>query len=55
MYSFRPISSIRGRMRFPLYMEDLMDENVYEDVWLPLGDDKETDVLRLLEQTRIRK
>lgn len=38
-----------------LNSEAIMDEDVYHDVWLPLGDDKLTDVARLIEQHRIRK
>ncbi len=39
----------------PLYFEDVMDENVYADVWLVTGDDKFTDVTHLILQNRLTK
>ncbi|QGT99150.1 hypothetical protein SYNTR_0557 [Candidatus Syntrophocurvum alkaliphilum] len=33
--------------------EDVLDLNVYQNVWLPFGDNKETDVYRLIRQERI--
>jgi hypothetical protein len=55
IFSYEPLSFIRYRLRSTLDREDVLDEDVYDDVWLPLGDDKETDILRLLKQHRIRK
>ena len=34
---------------------DLLDEIVFEEMWLPYGDDKETDIHRLVKQHRLRK
>lgn len=55
IFSSEPLSSFRSRLRSTLEREDLLDENVYEEVWLPFGDDKETDIHRLVEQHRIRQ
>jgi hypothetical protein len=30
------------------------DNDVYENVWLPVGDDKNEDIERLIEQERIK-
>lgn len=55
IFTSEPLSSFRSRLRNNLDREDILDEYVYEDVWLPFGDDKETDIHRLVEQHRIRK
>lgn len=34
--------------------QDLQDENVFEEVWLPVGDDKSIDIEKLIAQDRIR-
>lgn len=33
--------------------DDILDQAVYEKVWLAIGDDKEVDVNRLIRQGRI--
>jgi hypothetical protein len=33
--------------------EEGYDHDVYENVWLPVGDDKNVDIERLIEQGRI--
>ncbi|CFX63961.1 Uncharacterized [Syntrophomonas zehnderi OL-4] len=38
-----------------LKLEVIQDQSVFEDVWLPIGDDKEADVAHLIAQGRIRK
>lgn len=38
----------------PLDVEDVLDQAVYENVWMSVGDNKETDVARLIRQGRIR-
>ncbi len=53
--SINPINYINHRVQIPLRTEDIMDENVYEDVWLPWGDNPETDIFRLMEQNRLSK
>jgi len=55
IFTSEPLSSLRSRLRNTLDREDVLDEDVYEDVWLPFGDDKETDINRLMEQHRLRK
>ena len=52
-YSFEPLNFINGNVRIPLRLEDVLDENIYEEMWLD-GDDKEADILYLIEQGRIR-
>lgn len=55
IYSTEPLSLVRHQLRSSLREDDLLDENVFEEVWLPFGDDKETDIHRLVEQHRIRR
>ncbi len=52
--SFKPLNFINGKVRIPLQPEDVLDEDIYEDMWLD-GDDKEADIMHLLEQNRFRK
>lgn len=33
----------------------ILDQSVFENVWLPVGDDKDADVAHLIAQGRIRK
>lgn len=35
-------------------MEEAYDNEVYENVWLPVGDNKNEDIERLIEQERIK-
>lgn len=51
---FEPINFVRGKAKIPLRLEDVMDYEVYEDMWLE-NDDKENDIMNLIEQNRIRK
>ncbi|NLO20516.1 MAG: hypothetical protein GX119_00745 [Syntrophomonadaceae bacterium] len=53
IHSIKPISYHQNRVQIPLRAEDLLDENAYEEVWLPWGDSPETDIYRLLEQNRL--
>ncbi len=53
--SIKPINYINHRVQMPLRAEDILDENVYEDVWLPSGDNPQTDIFRLMEQNRLSK
>lgn len=55
IFSIQPIDYIDHRVKLPLRAEDLLDENVYEEVWLPSGDNPETDIFRLMEQYRLSK
>jgi hypothetical protein len=55
IFTSEPLSSFRNRLRTSLHREDVLDENVFEEMWLPYGDDKETDIHRLVEQHRIRR
>lgn len=55
IFTWEPLANVRNKLRGSMQHEDLLDENVYEDVWLPFGDDKETDINRLIEQHRIRR
>lgn len=50
---FAPINYINGKVRIPLKLEDLRDDNVYEEMWLD-GDNKEEDIQHLIEQNRIK-
>jgi len=44
-----------SKKHLKLTYEDIADNNVFEDVWLPLGDDKENDIMHLIQQNRIKK
>ena len=55
IYRSEPLGFVNNRIKIPLKSDDIRDENVYEEVWLPVGDDKETDILSLLEQHRVKK
>ncbi len=46
--------TVEGRIGIPLKLEDVIDADVYEDVWLPLGDNIESDLNRLREQIKSR-
>ncbi len=35
--------------------EDILDQAVYENTWLPIGDNKQMDLHHLIEQGRIGK
>ena len=54
IFNFEPVSDYYKKMIFPLSSEDLLDENVYEEMWLPL-DDKYMDIRNLIDQNRIEK
>lgn len=42
-------------MKFERRIEqDGYDNDVYENLWLPVGDDKNMDIEKLIEQERIR-
>jgi hypothetical protein len=50
-YSYEPIRDLNNRLRVPTtsyYLDDYYD--IYEEVWLPVGDDKVTDINRLIDQ-----
>ncbi|MGI6421908.1 MAG: hypothetical protein ACOX0N_06865 [Syntrophomonadaceae bacterium] len=53
IHSAKPLSYHQNRIQIPLRAEDLLDENVYDEVWLPWGDDPESDIYRLMEQNRL--
>jgi hypothetical protein len=53
IHSAKPLSYHQNRIQIPLRAEDLLDENVYDEVWLPRGDDPESDIYRLMEQNRL--
>ena len=55
IFTSEPLSSFRSRLRSSLHREDVLDENVFEDMWLHYGDDIETDIHRLVEQLSIRR
>lgn len=51
-YSFEPIRDLNNRLRIPTtshYLDDYYYD-IYEEVWLPVGDDKVTDINRLIDQ-----
>ncbi|MGR6836174.1 hypothetical protein [Syntrophomonas erecta] len=52
IYHSEPLHRRKNKIKIPLRKEDIMDENVYEDVWLPL-DNKEEDITHLIQQNRL--
>ncbi|MDD3267800.1 MAG: hypothetical protein PHX14_00630 [Syntrophomonadaceae bacterium] len=44
-----------GKLETTLNKEDIWGENVYENMWLPIGDERENDIQSLLQQRRIGK
>jgi hypothetical protein len=54
LYSEEPLNYLNRRLRLSSNIEDLEPEDAYEELWLPTGDDKESDVQNLLRQNRIR-
>lgn len=53
IFSSKPINYINNRVQIPLRLEDLRDENVYEEMWSPWDDDPEHDVMKLMQQQRL--
>ena len=49
IYSSQPVNMINNRIKIPLRVEDILDEDVYKDVWLPL-DNKESDISHLINK-----
>lgn len=50
-----PVSYNGKKVNIPLRYDAAADVDIYEEVWLPFGDDKEVDLFSLLKQGRIRK
>lgn len=52
IYSSEPLKYVNRRLGFP--SEDTYQgEDIYEEVWLPVGDEKESDIHHLLQQNRL--
>lgn len=52
IYSSEPLKYVNRKLRFPTG-DNYQGEDAYEDVWLPVGDEKEADVTRLIQQNRL--
>lgn len=50
-----PVTYKGRKVNIPLRYDNAVDLDVYEEVWLPFGDDKEADLFNLLKQGRIRR
>jgi len=46
-------SNIKPINKTKLEYQDILDLDIYQNVWLPVGDEKQIDVQRLIEQGRI--
>jgi len=53
IYSSYPLRFIGNRLQLPSDEEFGLEEDIYEEVWLPIGDDKEADISSLVRQHRI--
>lgn len=53
IYSSEPIRDLNNRLRIPTTSYYLDEYDIYEEVWLPVGDDKESDINSLIEQQRL--
>ncbi len=53
IYSSEPIRDLNNRLRVPTTSHYLDEYDIYEEVWLPVGDDKEGDINSLIEQQRL--
>lgn len=53
IYSSEPLKYVNRRLGFPLNGDSYQGENIYEEVWLPVGDEKEADIVHLLQQGRL--
>jgi hypothetical protein len=47
--------SEKPRKKIAIEYADLTGENMYDNTWLPFGDEKENDIIRLLQQNRISR
>lgn len=54
-YMNQETSSKKSVNQVVLQPEVILDQTVFENVWLPVGDDKDTDVAHLLSQGGISK
>jgi len=55
LYSIEPIRDLNNRLRIPTTSHYIDEEDIYEDVYLPIGDDKEADIASLIQQQRLRR
>ncbi|NLT19419.1 MAG: hypothetical protein GXY16_00300 [Syntrophomonadaceae bacterium] len=49
IYSSEPLEYSGNILKLPLRAEDLMDENVFENVFLPVGDYRDADIRRIVK------
>ncbi|MGE5390571.1 MAG: hypothetical protein ACM3PE_05845 [Deltaproteobacteria bacterium] len=53
IYSSEPLKYVNRRLGFPAEEESYQGEDIYEEVWLQVGDEKEADIVHLLQQNRL--
>lgn len=53
IYSSEPLKYVNRRLGFPTDQEPYIGEDAYQEVWLPVGDEKEADITHLLQQNRL--
>jgi hypothetical protein len=54
VYSSSPLRFIGNRLQLSSEADEFdLDEDIYGEVWLPIGDDKEADISSLIRQHRI--
>jgi len=55
MPSYEPIKDLYNRLRIPTTNHYLDEEDIYEEVWLPVGDNKDSDIISLIQQRRFHR
>jgi len=53
IYSSEPLKYVNRRLGFPGEETMYTGEDIYEDVWLPVGDEKNSDITHLIQQNRL--
>jgi len=53
IYSSEPLKYVNRRLGFPIEENLYTGEDIYGEVWLPVGDEKEADITHLLQQNRL--
>ncbi len=53
IYSSEPLKYVNRKLRLPAGEFTNEPEDVYEELWLPVGDEKENDINHLILQNRL--
>lgn len=53
IYSSKPLEYCGNKIILPLRADDLRDENVFENVFLPVGDYPDIDIRRIINTCKV--